>query len=262
MVAIDLDGTLLDGAQQIDPATGAALRALSRRGIEVVIASARPPRSVRHLYNELQLVGPQINYNGALVWHERERRVIDHRPMRSELVAEMARLARDAEPGVVVQCEVLDRLLTDRVDDRYTTQTSRLFPPDLIAPLSECHAGPVTKLMLLGETQALAEVKRRLLLRFAGQVIVLQGDPDLLQISSITTGKAVALKTLVEASGISAAEVLALGDAENDVAMLQYAGVGVAMGNAAPLVKEVADWIAPTNQQQGVLAALRRYGLA
>jgi hydroxymethylpyrimidine pyrophosphatase-like HAD family hydrolase len=73
--------------------------------------------------------------------------------------------------------------------------------------------------------------------------------------------KAIALEKIADHYGISMEEVIAIGDARNDVEMLEGAGVAVAMDNAHPLVKEVADWIAPSNNDHGVHAALVRYGL-
>lgn len=86
MVAVDLDGTLLNDSKQVSDQTVQALGSAISRGIRVVIASARPPRSVRHIYNALKLDTWQINYNGALIWDEPNKQVIFHRPMPGERV--------------------------------------------------------------------------------------------------------------------------------------------------------------------------------
>src|SRR6186997_496459 len=78
LVAIDLDGTLLNSAKLISDQTIEALQCLPERGVRVVIASARPPRSVRHIYQMLRLDTLQINYNGALVWDEPKRQAVSH----------------------------------------------------------------------------------------------------------------------------------------------------------------------------------------
>ena len=90
---------------------------------------------------------------------------------------------------------------------------------------------------------------------------ILKTDRDLIQIMDRTVSKAVALSKIAQHYGIPMTQVMAIGDAPNDVGMLQAAGVGVAMDNAHELVKEVADWVAPSNNDHGVHAALARFGL-
>src|ERR1700733_14734563 len=85
VVAVDLDGTLLDDSKTISPQTLDALRCLKDRDIQLVIASARPPRSVRAIYQSLNLDTLQINYNGALIWDEPNRRAVFHLPLEGAL---------------------------------------------------------------------------------------------------------------------------------------------------------------------------------
>src|SRR5881397_1608353 len=89
LVAIDLDGTLLDYTKQVSEQTASALRCLPERGIKMVIASARPPRSVRQFHSMLGLDTLSIHYNGALIWDEPNKQVIDHTPMDGALVLEI-----------------------------------------------------------------------------------------------------------------------------------------------------------------------------
>ncbi|HEV8291651.1 MAG TPA: HAD family hydrolase, partial [Tepidisphaeraceae bacterium] len=135
LVAIDLDGTLLDDTKQVSEQTADALRCLPERGIKMVIASARPPRSVRQFHSMLGLDTLSIHYNGALIWDEPNKQVIDHTPMDGALVLEIINGARTIYPELLVSCEVLDRWFTDRFEQSYTTETGRLFRPDVIAPL-------------------------------------------------------------------------------------------------------------------------------
>ena len=150
LVAIDLDGTLLDRARRVCPKAAAAMLALPQRGVHVVIASARPPRSVRHIYQALQLCTWQINYNGALIWDEPNRQVVEHVPMDCRLARQIIDEARAKFEQVLVSCEILDRWHTDRLEQSHTTETGRLFQPDVIAPLDQICNQPITKLMLLG----------------------------------------------------------------------------------------------------------------
>jgi Cof subfamily protein (haloacid dehalogenase superfamily) len=261
LVAIDLDGTLLTSNKQVSDRTVKALRCLPENGVKVVIASARPPRSVRHIYRTLGLDSLQVNYNGALIWDEPKSRAVFHCPMSGKLVREIAESARTICRDVLVSCEILDRWFTDRADNTYTTETGRLFRPDCIGPLDEFCNRPITKLMLLGSENILKQIEPVLVETFGGLVTVLHADRELLQIMDKRVSKAVAVKKIAKTYNIESGEIMAIGDAPNDVGMLQIAGVAVAMDNAHPLVKRVAHWVAPSNDDHGVHAALRRYGL-
>ena len=95
LVAIDLDGTLLTDSKQVSEQTSEALCCLPRRDVKVIIASARPPRSVRHVYQALGLDTWQINYNGALIWDEPNQRALFHRPIPGKLALRIIEHARD-----------------------------------------------------------------------------------------------------------------------------------------------------------------------
>ena len=261
LVAIDLDGTLLNSAKLISDQTIEALQCLPERGVRVVIASARPPRSVRHIYQMLRLDTLQINYNGALVWDEPKRAPVFHQPMDCALVRRMIDRVRTEAPQVLVTCEIMDRWYTDRVDQTYTTETGRLFKPDVIAPIDSFCVEPITKLLFLCDPQVISRIEPMLKSAFTADVTVLRTDEHLVQVMHKRASKSRSLKRVARHYGVGDREIMAIGDAPNDVGMLQMAGVAVAMDNAHPLVKQVAHWIAPSNDDHGVHAALMRYGL-
>ena len=261
LVAIDLDGTLLNDSKQVTERTAAALCGVAGRGVRVVIASARPPRSVRHIYNALKLDTWQINYNGALIWDEPNRKVIFHRPMSCQRVRRIIDEARARHDSVLVSCEILDRWYTDRFDQTYTTETGRLFKPDVIAPLDEFCSQPITKLLLLGERKMMDDLESWLMSEAREDVSVVRTDPELLQIMDKYVSKAAALQMVAEHYRTPLTNILAIGDAPNDLGILKLAGVGVAMKNAPAIVKDCADWIAPSNNEDGVHAALVKFGL-
>ncbi len=261
LIAIDLDGTLLNDRKQVADETLRSLSCAIERGCRVVIASARPPRSVRAIYQTLGLDTWQINYNGALVWDEPTRSVVAHTPLPGELVRSMIDHARMRYPAVLITCEIMDRWHTDREDQTYTTETGRLFPPDVIAPLDEFCNQPITKLMLLGPPEMMTELTADISITFAGQMTIVSTDADLIQITHPDASKAAALATVAGHYGVALEHTMAIGDAANDIGMLKVAGVGIAMDNATPAVKAIADWIAPSNNDHGVCAALKRYGV-
>ncbi len=266
LVAVDLDGTLLNDAKQVTDRTAAAFKGLPERGVKVVIASARPPRSVRHIYKLLNLDTWQINYNGALIWDEPAQLPIFHRPLGKGVARRIIDDARFLFGHVQVTCEILDKWYTDRFDPAHTTETGRLFKPDVIAPLDTFCDGQVTKLLFLADPKTISTLEYALAQAHGGagageEITVLRTDDNLIQIMDRRVSKAIALKLVANHYGVKMENVMAIGDAPNDVGMLQVAGVAVAMDNAHPLVKKVSHWVAPSNNDHGVHAALAKYGL-
>ena len=260
LVAIDLDGTLLTRSKQVCARAAKALRCLPEQDVKVIIASARPPRSVRAIYQQLGLKTLQINYNGALIWDEPNQRAVFHKPMPGRLVRTMIERARDMYDEVLVSCEVLDRWYTDRADQSYTTETGRLFKPDVMAPLEQFTEQPITKLMFLGDPRIMNALEP-VLAEFERKVTIVRTDDELLQVMDARVSKASALKQVAEIYRVDSKQILAIGDAPNDVGMLQFSGIAVAMDNAHTIVKHAADWIAPSNDDHGVHAALVRFGV-
>jgi Cof subfamily protein (haloacid dehalogenase superfamily) len=261
LVAIDLDGTLLNDSKRISEQTAMAMVGLPARGVRVVIASARPPRSVRHIYAALGLNTWTINYNGALIYDPVHDQIVHHQPMDCEAVWDVIDRARGLYKDCLVSCEILDKWYTDKHVEAYTTETGRLFRPNEVAPLEAFCNQPITKLLLLGARPMIDLLEPVLRDEFPG-VRVLRSDPELIQIMHADASKAAALRMAAEFYRVPMERVMAIGDAVNDIPMLEAAGVAIAMDNAHPAVKQIADWVAPSNNDHGVHAALVRYGLA
>jgi len=256
---VDLDGTLLNSAKEITDTTAAILRtAREQAGVQIVLASARPPRSVRPFHELLGLRTPMINYNGALVYDPELDRVLLHKPIPAKMVDGILSLAREMYPEVLVSAELLDRWFTDRFDPAYNTETGKLFAPDLVAPLAEWADQALTKLLLLGRPEWLEKIAATVRERFPHQVSMVQTENYMLQVMHATVSKAQALRAVAAELHVKREQVMAIGDNANDVGMLQWAGVAVAMGNGAPEALAVADYITDHHDADGAAHAVRR----
>ncbi|MFB3892246.1 MAG: Cof-type HAD-IIB family hydrolase [Phycisphaerae bacterium] len=258
LLAIDLDGTLLNTAKRITQPTAAAIAAARKAGVRVVLASARPPRTVLPYYAQLELDAPMINYNGALVFDPPSSRVLMHRPVPAKVARGIAVLAREQYADVLVSAEILDRWYTDRVDSAYLTETARLYKPDLIAPMDRWLSEAVTKLLLLGEPARLAELIGPIHKHFTHQVSVVQTEEFLLQIMHATVSKLQALRVVAAELGVTREQVMAIGDNANDVGMLSWAGTSAAMANATREALAAADFITDHNDADGVAEAIQK----
>ncbi len=263
MIALDLDGTLLTTRKAITGRTHRALRAALHQGVQIVLASARPPRSVVPYYTRLKLTTPQINYNGALIWDEPNRKIIRHTSLNQDVARKIIAFARKKYRDMLVSVEILDKWYTDHYSDmpEYATETSRHFMPDFVGPLEAFLHVPITKLMLLGKPEWIEHLEKLLPGRFGNQMAHARSDPHLLQIMAPGTNKGLALAQVAAAMGIAAHQVMAIGDAPNDLEMLRWAGLPIAMDNAWPEVKAVVRHITPTNNKDGVAVAIEKFVL-
>ncbi len=259
MVAIDLDGTLLNSDKEITQATADILRtAREQAGVKIVLATARPPRSVVPFYDLLDLDTPMVNYNGALVVDPTCGHVLMHRPIPAKVCRGIINLARKTYPDVLVSAEVMDHWFTDRFDPAYNTETGLLFPPDKVEPVENWADQSMTKLLLLGKPKRLGEACQAVHQAFPHQVNIVQTEDHLLQIMHATVSKAQALRVVAAEMQLRRNQVMAIGDNANDVGMLQWAGIAVAMENASPQALAVADHVADHHDADGAAHAVRQ----
>lgn len=237
-----------------------AIRQAMDRGVKVVIATARPPRSSREIHARLGLDTPLINYNGALIHDAASATHSFHQPLDSDIARAVIDLARSIEPGVVVSIEVLDKWYTDHDDPTFQTETAKRFKPDFIGSLDVPLSQAVTKLMLLGHAHRLAPVREQVVARFGGQAALMESDHTIIQVVHPEVDKGAALARIARDMGIDQQRVCAIGDAPNDAGMLRWAGLGLAVGNAFGQTLDAADVVLPhTNDQWAVGRAIEEH---
>jgi len=261
LVAIDIDGTLLRSDKKLSHKVADSVREAAIKGVHVILATARPPRSVRAIYRHLGLFTPQINYNGALIHDERRARVIHHLPVPAKLGARVVEFARKVDPLVVVSIEILDKWYTDHADSELTTETGKHFNPDFVGPLESFLHKPATKIMFLAPPNRMGRIHQAIRSKFGKKVSVIVCDSNLIQIIHLHADKQCALERVAAELGVPRERVMAIGDAPNDERMIRWAGIGVAMQNAWPQVHAAADHIVPGNDDGGVAVALRKFVL-
>ncbi|MGB9885822.1 MAG: Cof-type HAD-IIB family hydrolase [Moorellales bacterium] len=258
LVAIDLDGTLLDRNWEISPRARQAIRTARERGIFVTLATGRMFASAVRYARELELDLPLITYNGALVKTSSGGRAIYQRLLPRHYAREIIALVKQKNyPINLYFNHGEDRLYVDRVSAaarRYAFQSSVPFHevPDFLPLLNQ---DPI-KLVVLGEEElldALAEESRS---RWGEVLYITKSEPTYLEYLHPEATKGRALAALAQSLGVPREEVMAIGDSFNDVEMFRYAGFAVAMGNAREEIKAAAHYVAPTNQEDGVAVVL------
>lgn len=249
VVATDLDGTLLRTDGALSRWTEQVLRGASQAGVQVVFVTARPPRWVDHFADLVGEDGIILCANGAFVYDVRSRRVVEEHTIPENVLRELVADLRTELPGVVFGMERVDGLalepeyISDYVlppdaPKRRAEDLFDLLPGKLLA---RCPGMDPTEF----HDRVEAVVGQRCVLSYSGAV-------GLAEIGAAEVTKAAALTRWTGGHGFAATQVWAFGDMPNDLPMLGWAGMGVAVSNAHPVVLEAADLICPSNDEDGV----------
>jgi hypothetical protein len=259
LIATDIDGTLLDSANQLPPANREALEAALERGIRLALVTARKQSSTLDVVELLGMPCAYISHNGARIW-DWQGQELQHLVVDKELAREIARFAdRHAIPLIMTIDEI------NYYGPHYPWNPVHQLGDDRrVASSDAALEHPPTRIIVAGTRGvelvhtafgALAETV--VLHRYYSR----EGTMASAVLTHPHANKADAVARLIEHIGIQQSQVMALGDAEADAGMLAWAGVGVAMGNAMPQAREAATWVAPSHAEAGFAAAVRQFVL-
>lgn len=259
LLAIDLDGTLVNHDLEMNPRDVAAVRAASAAGVTVVLATGRMFKSSMRYAQPLGLTGPIINYQGAVV-----------REISSGEIWYRCELAVEVQRRVLALAEPKDWHVNAYVDETVYTARARpeadlyakvaMVPYVVVGPLSKWVKQPATKLVLV--TLDPNEVPARMaeLTSWVGAAGRVTRSLDwFVEVVDPRVSKSSALSIVAKRLGISQAEICAIGDNLNDEDMVSWAGFGVAMGNAPEALKSQAKYVTASIQEAGVAQVIERF---
>jgi len=252
LVALDLDGTLLNRQHRLSERSRVALQRLQAQGVRIVLASGRMHCSSVPFAAALHLQEPLISYNGALIKWEPTGEVLHHLPVPPEAAAEVVAFATDR--GLHLNL-YLDDVWYVSANTRWTrlyaerTGVTPVIRPDL----PEWAAGrEPTKVILIDEPAVISSLLSEWRGRTKGRLYVTTSEPEYLEFMHPQVSKGWALRRVREYFGLAREETAAFGDNPNDVPLLEEAGLGVAVANAHPETKAVADLVTASNDEDGV----------
>ena len=260
LIAMDMDDTLLNETQQVTERTRDAIRRAMDAGVAVTIATGRMFQSALPFAQELGIQLPLIVYNGAMIREGASGKTLFHRPIETELAQGLADLFR--ERGWYLQKYVDDRLYVADLDEnaRFYADYARVEAIPQGRDFFQMRAAP-TKLLSMGDTEELNEIRTAVTQLYGDHLYLASSKKRYLEMVDARVNKGEALAFLAGMLGIAQQEVMAIGDSMNDVDMIQYAGVGVAMGNANAIVSSAADFVSATNAEDGVAVAIEKFVL-
>jgi Cof subfamily protein (haloacid dehalogenase superfamily) len=237
--------------------TLAALRRAREAGVRVIVVTGRMYRSIAPYLKEAGLEDPVVCYQGAVV-AEADGTFLRHVPIPLDV-------AREAIDAVTAEGVHLNAYVDDDLYVAEVTPEARAYadfqhiPLHPVGDLRTWLSQPPTKLVAVDERTRIDELEQRLKPRFAGRLYVSKSLPEFLEFASPDVNKASGLAFLADRLGFSREGTVALGDGENDVELVQWAGFGVAVANAHERVLAAADLVCPSDEEEGVAQVIEAY---
>jgi len=273
ILALDVDGTLLDSTGSLRQSTREAVHAARRHGLKVVLCTGRRHRTTRPILEGLGLEGPVVLHNGVVIKDAETGSTVSHRYLPASIYREVHALVAAVGPPLVyvdpphgefdIVTEVPERAhpyqreyLED--NERVTRWADSLeAPPPYSIIMLSCMADEARlRSLQAAVTAALGErVRTNFLMNknYRGHI---------LEFVAAASGKWAALRQVAEGLGVAKEEIVAIGDDTNDAEMIESAGLGLAMGNAVEEVQAVADHVVSSNDEDGVVEAIERFLLS
>jgi Cof subfamily protein (haloacid dehalogenase superfamily) len=262
ILVLDIDGTLTNSKKQITEATKQAIWELMDRGHLVALASGRPTPGMRKYEKELELDkrgGYLLSYNGARVVECTGGEVVHQNFLPLHVVPQLYEFAKERGAGLITYDG--DVVISAFEPDEYIKLEAGInwlpirHEPDFVEYVNY----DINKCLMTAPGEQAAVYEKELQERFGDIISIYRSEPFFIEIMPKNINKADSLDKVLKGMGMSAENAVCCGDGFNDITMIKYAGVGVAMGNAQSAVKEAADYIAPTNDEDGLVDVISRF---
>jgi Cof subfamily protein (haloacid dehalogenase superfamily) len=267
LIVVDLDGTVVGATNQIQPAVKQAIRAAQTQGVPVAIATGRMYRSALRFHQDLESSLPLMSYQGAYIRDPATDRVHQHLTVSRQGAEALLDYFEqpDLRDRLSVHFYINDQLYVREISEDTENYAKRsTIQPIAVGDLRQTLDTEPTKILALCEDPDLIDqVLTSLQARYTKeQFYFTKSVATFFEAAHAEVNKGAAVRYLAEQLGLHREQVMTLGDNFNDVEMLEYAGVGVAMGDAPEAVKALADWVAPSVEENGAVAAIEKFVLS
>lgn len=260
MIAIDLDGTLLTDDLMISPDTVKAIQKAVEIGTIVTIATGRMFPSAKQFAQQLGINVPLITYQGAIIKDVDEKVVMYERLIPPDIAQKLVDIA--CEKKIHLQVYQDDILYGASENDKLISYAEAVKVPYTIEPnLANLAKHGFTKALFIESPEYLNTLQGELRTLFGDRAHIAKSKEVYLEVTHPEANKGNALLHLAEKLGIDRSEIIGIGDNHNDLELITTAGLGIAMGNAVKELKDSADYISLTNNEEGVLHAIEKFVL-
>ncbi len=266
LIATDVDGTLLDEDERVTPRTRSAVLAAVDAGTHFVLATGRPPRWIAPVVDALGFAPMAVCANGAVVYDSATDRILSAQTLSVDVLVQLAEVATRVIPGAGLAVERVGRSAHDAATPQFLSspgyEHAWLNPDNTEVSLEDVLGAPAVKLLIRRAGARSADMAAAL-----APHVGIEGDltystnNGLIEVVPLGVSKATGVDEVARPLGVTAEDVVAFGDMPNDIPMLLWAGLGVAMGNAHPEAKAAADEVTTPNSDDGLARVLERWWL-
>lgn len=258
LMAVDIDGTLLNNHDELTENTKNAIRLGVEKGLIFTIATGRPIQGIESLNKALNLDVPFITYNGAMVVFGKSRKVIYEQKLSPKDARDIIELGEKYQVTTMVWKDngLHVAKLNERVNKYKMISGVEPIVTDDMEKLIE---NGVTKILWYDEVEKIEQYQQEIGKHLSGNVNFHPSRPYFLEFVDINASKAIAMEKLGQYYDIKQSEMIAVGDGFNDLSMIEYAGLGIAMANSPDEVKERADYITLSNEEDGVAHVINKF---
>jgi hypothetical protein len=262
LLALDIDGTLTNSKKEITPKTLEKLIEIQEKGHIVAIASGRPSAGIKRIADELKLDkygGYVLAFNGGRITNYSTGEIAYQAALDNETVKEIYDYALEQNAGMVTYEN--DIVITGTEIDDYMAMEARLNHMELkqLPNFKDYIDFPLNKCLMTAPDEKAHSIELYLGEKYKGKVDVFRSEPFFVEIMPPEVNKATSLSKLLDFLNMDKSDLIACGDGYNDLTMIKYAGVGVAMANAQDIVKENADYITLSNEEDGLVPVIEKF---
>lgn len=262
MLVLDIDGTLTNSQKEITKETKRAIHLIQERGHKVMLASGRPTPGMKRYAEELQLEkygGYLLSFNGGRIINCRTGEIVFQKMFPATLIPQIYRFAKLNDCGILTYYG--DKIISGTRLDEYTAIESRIngMPIQEVTNFVEFVDFDVNKLLLTADGDRAEKYVDLLNEKYKDRISVYRSEPFFIEMMPLGVDKAASIDRMLSTVGMTRENIICCGDGYNDVTMIEYAGVGVAMANARDQVKEKADYITKSNDEDGIVQVIDEF---
>ncbi len=262
LIALDMDGTLLTTDKRVSEKNKAAIKAAEANGVKIVLASGRPLIGITKYLNELNLLKDKdyvLSFNGGLVQNTKTQEIVSKLTLKGKDLKNIYKISKELNINIHA-FSAKDGLITPKIN-QYTEYEATINEIEInIRDFNEVDdEEDIIKVMMIDPQEILDPAIEKLPAEVYEKYSVFKSAPFFLEFTNKEVDKGLGLNKLGEYLGIKKEEIIACGDAGNDLSMVKYAGLGVAMGNATKEVKEAASFITTSNDEDGIANVIEKF---
>lgn len=262
ILVLDVDGTLMRTDKVISEKTIAEIVRVQEAGIKVAIASGRCTAGIMPTARKIRLDefgGYIVSYNGGCISNCQTGEIIYNINLPDGIVQEIYEFSKKEKTGIMTYHD--NDIIAENDADQYIQIDAKGCDIDIhvVEDFGEEVTYPVNKCLLTGDPDYMAGVEPRAAKAFEGRLSVYRSEDFYVEMMPLGIDKAYGLSKLLKRLGYTRSQMICCGDGFNDISMIEYAGLGVAMANASEQVRERADYIAPHCDEDGLVDVIRRF---